>query len=163
VRKSVGAAEKSWRTTTPAETEAVGAKLAAALPAQRKALTVVYLTGDLGAGKTTLARGFLRALGIVDVVRSPTYTLLETYESAAGTVTHLDLYRLRDASELEALGLRDFARSGNVWLVEWAERGAGVLPAADLNVLFTIGSDTHDIMAQSSSELGESWIRRIAA
>src|SRR5690348_4039959 len=111
------------------------------------ALVVVYLTGDLGAGKTTLARGFLHAIGITEPIRSPTYTLLETYEASDLTVAHLDLYRLRDPDELEPLGLRDLARPSYVWLIEWAERGAGWLPPPDLEVRLTVESRGHRIDA----------------
>ena len=100
---------------------------------------MVYLTGDLGAGKTTLTRGFLRSLGIVGAVRSPTYTLVEIYETSMLTALHLDLYRLADPAELDNLGLREWAGAGHVWLVEWPERGANKLPAADLVVKLTAG------------------------
>lgn len=97
-----------------------------------RAGSVVYLQGDLGAGKTTLARALLGALGVTGAIRSPTYTLLEPYRAGRHEVIHLDLYRLRDAEELESLGLRDYAPERTLWLVEWPERGAGHLPAPDL-------------------------------
>jgi tRNA threonylcarbamoyladenosine biosynthesis protein TsaE len=164
LRKPVAvAATRTWRTATPADTEALGAKLAASLPAQREALTVVSLSGDLGAGKTTLARGFLHAVGISGTVHSPTYTLLETYEAEAITVVHLDLYRLRDPSELEPLGLRDFARPGFLWLIEWAERGGSQLPKPDLAVRLTVGADAHEIEARGMSDFGRAWLKRTSA
>jgi tRNA threonylcarbamoyladenosine biosynthesis protein TsaE len=107
---------------------AFGARLAAVLPGQ----FVVYLYGDLGTGKTTLARGILRGLGHLGPARSPTYTLIEPYEIGPRRVYHLDLYRLADPEELEYLGLRDLLSDEALWLVEWPERGAGLLPAADL-------------------------------
>jgi tRNA threonylcarbamoyladenosine biosynthesis protein TsaE len=172
VRESVSAPSKTWLSATPADTEALGAKLAAAIVATRAerlaatssdALFVVYLTGDLGAGKTTLARGFLHSLGIDEPIRSPTYTLLETYESPDLAVVHLDLYRLRDPDELEPLGLRDLARPSYVWLIEWAERGIGWLPAPDLDVRLVIGSDGHRIEARGVSDVGAACLSRIAA
>lgn len=95
---------------------------------------VLFLQGDLGAGKTTLARGFLRAAGVTGVMRSPTYTLMEPYQAAGQRLLHLDLYRLVDAGEVEFLGLRDESPDSVIWLVEWPERGQGHLPAADLSV-----------------------------
>src|SRR5512144_1151837 len=120
-----------WQTKTADDTEAFGARLARARP-KENALATVHLSGDLGAGKTTLARGFLRAAGVTGPVRSPTYTLIEVYETPAVSVVHLDLYRLLDPSELEPLGLREWARPGYVWLIEWPERGEGRLPCPDL-------------------------------
>ncbi|HEB95486.1 MAG TPA: tRNA (adenosine(37)-N6)-threonylcarbamoyltransferase complex ATPase subunit type 1 TsaE [Sedimenticola thiotaurini] len=110
------------------EQEAVGAALAACL----KPPCIVYLEGDLGAGKTTLVRGLLRAGGYDGAVRSPTYTLMEPYPLPAGTLWHLDLYRLGDPEELEYLGLRDLLQDDVLLLVEWPGRGRGVLPPADL-------------------------------
>jgi tRNA threonylcarbamoyladenosine biosynthesis protein TsaE len=110
---------------------AFGARLAAALPSR----LILYLEGDLGTGKTTLARGILSGLGHRGAARSPTYTLLEPYDLGARQVNHLDLYRLGDPEELEYLGLRDLLAEDAVWMVEWPERGLGVLPPPDLTIL----------------------------
>lgn len=109
---------------------AFGARLGRLLPTR----LVVYLEGDLGAGKTTLVRGVLRGLGHQGSVRSPSYTLIEPYELAGVRVYHLDLYRLADPEELEYLGLRDISAEEAILLIEWPERGGGALPPPDLMV-----------------------------
>lgn len=149
------------RTTSAEETEAFGARLASARPGDDDALYVVYLTGDLGAGKTTLSRGLLRSLGVTGAVRSPTYTLVELYELDAVTAVHLDLYRLSDPAELHNLGLREWARGGYLWLVEWPERGGELLPAADLVITLTAGDGGHDIEVSARTDLGTAWINRL--
>ncbi len=146
---------------TAQDTEDFGAALARAQPAG-PALAVVYLAGDLGAGKTTLARGFLAARGIKAAVRSPTYTLTEVYPLEGSTVVHADLYRLQDPEELETLGLRDYAHEGHVWLVEWPERAAGLLPAADLSLSLIVRDAGHVIALDANSPLGEAWLSRLA-
>lgn len=151
----------SWQSDSPEETESFGAQLAAVKPAASTAAVVIYLRGDLGAGKTTLARGFLAACGIRGTVRSPTYTLVESYEAGADTIVHLDLYRLRDAGELEALGVRDLARARHYWLVEWPERGTGRLPPADLVVSLEVGPDSHPITASAGTSVGAGWLARL--
>ena len=144
---------------TAEETEALGRQLAHLRPGKDR-LVVVYLTGDLGAGKTTFARGFLRELGVTGAVRSPTFTLLELHETGGLTALHIDLYRLRDPSELESLGLREWARAPNLWLIEWPERGAGRLPPPDLTLTFTVGAKAHDIELQGDSDAGKAWLAR---
>jgi len=95
---------------------------------------LIYLSGELGAGKTTLVRGLLRALGYAGTVKSPTYTLLETYETGELTVSHVDLYRISAGAELHYLDLRERMQSGALCLIEWPERAADYLPAPDVQV-----------------------------
>jgi tRNA threonylcarbamoyladenosine biosynthesis protein TsaE len=108
-----------------------GARLARALGGRD---AVIHLRGELGTGKTTLVRGLLRALGYPGPVRSPTYTLVEPYDSIVPAVVHLDLYRLSDPEELDYLGVRDLSARTGLMIVEWPERGAGVLPPADIEI-----------------------------
>lgn len=123
----------SLNIATAEEMHELGVQLGAALARASDPL-VVTLSGELGAGKTTLARGALRSLGVEGAIRSPTYTLIEPYESQRRSIYHLDLYRVADASEVEDLGVRDLLRGDAVLLVEWAEKGAGSLPKADLAI-----------------------------
>ncbi len=130
---------------------AFGQLLASHLPVP----SVVTLQGELGAGKTTLVRGILRALGWQGVVRSPTYALIELYElgdrvKTIETVCHIDLYRLASVDEVEMLGLRDYLDSRTLLLVEWPERGQGALPAADLHCMIdVVGEQTRQLTLQS--------------
>jgi tRNA threonylcarbamoyladenosine biosynthesis protein TsaE len=143
------------------QTEACGARLARALPGHRPELLQIHLHGDLGAGKTTLARGFLQALGYSGVVRSPTYTLVESYALGAVTVVHTDLYRLQRPEELEALGLRDLAVADHVWLIEWPERAGSWLPAADIDITLVAHPAFHSIELHSSTAAGAQWLAHV--
>ncbi|HEV2701705.1 MAG TPA: tRNA (adenosine(37)-N6)-threonylcarbamoyltransferase complex ATPase subunit type 1 TsaE [Steroidobacteraceae bacterium] len=149
--------------TTAEATAACGARLARALPAGHPQALQLHLQGDLGAGKTTLARGFLQALGYSGVVRSPTYTLVETYALGAVTVVHADLYRLLDADEFEGLGLRDLAQGGHVWLIEWPQRAGRWLPAADINVTLQAQAAFHSIELVAPTAVGAQWLSYLHA
>ncbi len=139
------------------------ARLAQCLPADAAPL-VLYLYGDLGAGKTTLARGMLHAMGEQGPVRSPTYGLVAEYTPGAGRVLHLDLYRLRAAEELLALGLADYLPESRLWLIEWPELAAGEgLPAADASVRITLAGDGRRIQLLPHTALGERWVTAINA
>lgn len=122
---------------------------------------IVYLQGPLGAGKTTFARGVLRAFGVAGTVRSPTYTLLEPYETPGGRVVHFDLYRLTHVEEAEYLGLREYL-DGGVCLFEWPERAAGALPPADVTVAIGIaGTAREATVSLSGARIGEATATRI--
>ncbi|MGY6276538.1 tRNA (adenosine(37)-N6)-threonylcarbamoyltransferase complex ATPase subunit type 1 TsaE [Methylomonas sp. MgM2] len=112
------------------ETEAFGAALGKALP--KKCLLFLY--GELGAGKTTLMRGLLREAGYGGPVRSPTYSLVEEYHLPDRVVFHFDLYRLKDPEELEWLGINDYLSQDALCCIEWPQMGDGYLPASDVEV-----------------------------
>lgn len=138
-------------------TAALGARLARHLPAQ----VVVYLHGDLGAGKSTLARALLRGLGVTGTIRSPTYTLVEQYPlQDGGTALHLDLYRIGAPGELEFLGLDGEIR---LWLVEWPERGQGALPPADLEIELAVEGSGRRCVLRPNSATGVGWLGALAS
>lgn len=141
---------------SPEATRALGARLAQALSATSRAHgIVVTLSGDLGAGKTTLVAGLLAALGYEGPVRSPTYTLIEPYRLADWEVQHCDLYRLRHPDELEDLGLRDLCGPGVLLLVEWPERAEGRLPPVDLVLRLAYEGDGRVAEVQPISAAGQ--------
>ena len=137
-------------------TEALGQALARTRPP----VAVVHLHGDLGAGKSTLARALLRALGVAGAIRSPTYTLVERYPVEGGEAWHLDLYRIGDAGELEFLGLDEGA--AELWLVEWPERGGAALPRADLQVDLSVEGNGRAARLVAASPQGQQWLERVA-
>jgi tRNA threonylcarbamoyladenosine biosynthesis protein TsaE len=142
------------------ETRALGARLADAfLAADPPAAMLVGLSGDLGAGKTTLVGGVLAALGHDGAARSPTYTLIEPYQLAGRQVNHCDLYRLRDASELDDLGIRDLATPRSLLLIEWPERAEGRLGTPDLSVHLAYLEEGRTVEITAASEAG----RRVLA
>lgn len=122
------------------DTAGFGERLAKAISTQlnsdtRAKALILYLQGDLGAGKTTLARSIVQAFGHSRAVKSPTYTLVEPYELEALNIYHFDLYRLVDPEELLFLGVDDYFSGGdNLCMIEWPSRGEGFLPSADLQV-----------------------------
>jgi tRNA threonylcarbamoyladenosine biosynthesis protein TsaE len=131
-----------------AATEAAGAALADVFPGDD---CVIYLHGDLGAGKTTLVRGLLHALGHGGRVPSPTYTLVEPYDLGALSLKHLDLYRIADPEELAYLGMRDMT---GALLIEWPERGAHFLPEPDLECRLAVAAPGRLLEAEGKSPLG---------
>ena len=140
-----------------AATRRIGAALARALEPG----AVIHLHGELGAGKTTLARALITTLAPGARVKSPTYTLIESYPDATPPIHHLDLYRIADPGELEFLGLRELADEGAAMLVEWPQRGADRIPAPDVTIALALdaaGTGRHIVLAPRT-ERG----RRIAA
>ncbi len=134
----------------------LGARLAATLPAA----AVIYLQGDLGAGKSTVARALLRALGVEGPIRSPTYTLVERYLVGAGEAWHLDLYRIGQAAELDFLGLDEAEVA--LWLVEWPEKAATGLPQADLLLELENEADGRAATLVGVSDRGRVWVAQLA-
>ncbi|MBS0556117.1 MAG: tRNA (adenosine(37)-N6)-threonylcarbamoyltransferase complex ATPase subunit type 1 TsaE [Proteobacteria bacterium] len=134
------------------------AGLARALAAHVRGGGSIHLAGPLGAGKTTFARALLRALGAGARIKSPTYTLIETYVLPGLTVQHLDLYRIAAAEELEWLGLRDLADGAVLWLIEWPERGIGAIPPPDLAVYLEHAPVGRDVHLKGGSEKGRRWL-----
>lgn len=152
-------AERALEVAGEAAMEALGARLGQALAEGG----LVFLQGDLGAGKTTLSRGLLRGLGHAGAVKSPTYTLVESYQCGGRTVHHFDLYRLVDPEELEYMGIRDYLGEGALCLVEWPVRGASVLPAPDLEVAITGVGERRRVAIAARSGLGERALERLSA
>ncbi len=146
-------------TGTQEQQEAVGAVLAFDCPKG----SIIYLHGDLGAGKTTLVRGFLRGLGHTGAVKSPTYTLMEPYRIGEASYCHIDLYRLADAGELEYLGLRDLLEDGATLLVEWPERGQGELPPPDLMIHIEHLVQGRNLELRAETESGKRLLNAVMA
>jgi tRNA threonylcarbamoyladenosine biosynthesis protein TsaE len=143
-------------------TEALGAALARAYaPGAGAGSAVIYLHGELGAGKTTCVRSLLRTLGVAGLIRSPTYTLVETYRSQGMTFIHVDLYRLGGPDAVEELGLRDYLGTDCLLLVEWPAKGGSALPPSDLDVTLTYQDDSRRALLTARAECGLVWIEKL--
>jgi len=146
-----------------AATVAIGKGLAQVVKTNiKQQALIVYLHGDLGAGKTTLTRGFVRGMGHVGNVKSPTYTLVEPYELAPWRVFHFDLYRLSDAEELEYMGIRDYFNDDCCCFIEWPEKGTGLLANADLIITISYQDEQRVINLLAESAYGEQVLSLLA-
>ena len=141
-------------------TERLGAALAHAFCA-RSTGAVVYLRGELGSGKTTCARSLLHALGVTATVRSPTYTLVDTYSTPELSLVHVDLYRLRSSAEVEELGLRDLTGPNSLMLIEWPEQGGAAVPPADVDLQLRYAGESRVASLRPGSEVGSRWLGKL--
>jgi tRNA threonylcarbamoyladenosine biosynthesis protein TsaE len=145
-----------------AATEALGAALARSFPgAGAGAGAIVHLRGDLGSGKTTCARSLLHALGVTAPVRSPTYTLVDTYSVLGLTCVHVDLYRVQTTTEVEELGLRDMTGPGYLMLIEWPEKGGAAVPRADLDLQLLYAGEARAARLNAGSGVGAAWLDKL--
>jgi tRNA threonylcarbamoyladenosine biosynthesis protein TsaE len=144
-------------------THALGAALAKTCPRAHPGGLLLFLSGELGAGKTTLAQGFLRELGVQGTVRSPTYTLIEPYETTHGTVLHADFYRLTTGDDAATEELREQLGAGCVCLLEWPEHAAPQLRAPDLLLRLTMLDEGRRAECSALTPSGREWLRAAAA
>ena len=140
--------------------ESATVALAQRLSARLKPGIVIYLHGDLGAGKTTLVRGVLNALGYDGRVKSPTYTLVEPYHVAGLEFRHFDLYRLHDEDEWESAGFRDEFDGTNIFFIEWPEKASALIPQADVKIMFEILPHGRNIEILGNTPAGRACLRQ---
>jgi tRNA threonylcarbamoyladenosine biosynthesis protein TsaE len=122
---------------------------------------VVYLSGELGAGKTTLARGILRGLGYAGRVKSPSYTLVEPYKLSRLYLYHFDFYRFASPQELGEAGFKEHFNPDSVCLVEWPENAAGLLPAADIRSTMKVAGSGRELEIDADTETGRRCVEQL--
>ncbi len=149
------------RITIALADEAATGALAARLAQALQPGMVIFLRGDLGAGKTTFVRALLRALGYAGRVKSPTYALVEHYEASGLHLRHFDLYRFRSAEEWEAAGFRDEFDGSNVCLIEWPEKAQGLLPQEDIAIVFDMLPNSRTAALQACTPVGEKCLEKL--
>lgn len=146
------------------DTEQLGALLARSCPWHLPGPRLLFLSGALGSGKTTLTAALLGTLGVAETVRSPTYALIELYsiqrgaEGHSALAVHVDLYRLRSAAELEQLGLRDYLNDETLLILEWAERAGAELPQPDLWLHLEVAGEGRRCRIEAHSSPGQTWL-----
>lgn len=162
MRDNVREPQMELQLSDASATEALGAALARARPSGPRGCLVLYLRGELGAGKTTCVRSLLRTLGVDGLIRSPTYTLVEIYEPRGEICIHVDLYRLQGPVEVDELGLRDYLDAARLLLVEWPEKGGPALPAPDLELTLTYNGDSRHARLGAATACGRQWLALLA-
>ncbi|WP_420836660.1 tRNA (adenosine(37)-N6)-threonylcarbamoyltransferase complex ATPase subunit type 1 TsaE [Agitococcus lubricus] len=153
--------ENCWNILVATEQEQL--KLGAALAKFVLPRLVIYLTGDLGAGKTTLSRGILTGFGYQGKVKSPTYTLVEPYEFETFIIYHFDLYRLVDPEELELLGIRDYFHDTSIVLIEWPTKGQPLLPEPDIRIDIKMLTQGRQLCLTAHSLKGQQILQQLCA
>jgi tRNA threonylcarbamoyladenosine biosynthesis protein TsaE len=158
-----------WQLPTPSDSQRLGAALARECPWELPGPRLLYLSGELGAGKTTLAAAMLAALGITEAVISPTYALIELYglgssaAPSAALAVHIDLYRLRGSAELAQLGIDDYLDERTLLLIEWPERAGGALPQPDVTLTLEVQGEGRLCRAEAGTDAGRRWLRASGA
>jgi tRNA threonylcarbamoyladenosine biosynthesis protein TsaE len=165
--------ESRWDLPALQNTERLGAWVARSCPLELPGPRLLFLTGELGSGKTTLTAALLATLGVTESVRSPTFALIELYSIQHGAggsaarhnalAVHVDLYRLRSADELVQLGLRDYLNDETLLIVEWAERAGAQLPQPDLWLRLEVASEGRCCQARAHSAAGRVWLAALGA
>ncbi|MDH4234185.1 MAG: tRNA (adenosine(37)-N6)-threonylcarbamoyltransferase complex ATPase subunit type 1 TsaE [Gallionella sp.] len=149
------------RTSIHLADESATIALAQRLATRLKPGMVIYLHGDLGAGKTSLVRGVLNALGYEGRVKSPTYTLVEPYHISGLDLRHFDLYRLHDEDEWEAAGFRDEFDGHNIFFIEWPGKAPGLIPQADVEISFEILNQGRKVEIHANTEMGRQCLEQL--